>query len=703
MPARKSKKTGTVAERSAKQPQPVVKVGDRRFDMIWAAAAALLPLAMFLLTLCRSIYWGDSAELALVAEAAGVAHPTGYPLWSMMAALLAGIPLPGWTPCLAANLLSALCGAGACLVLFRLQREAGVARPWALFGSLVLASATEMWLQASVAEVYTLHVLLLLLVLLAAWRFRVVPSPGRLSALALTAGLALSNHMTSVLLAGPVLLLAAGGLFRGARAGVTGKAVLLKAAGLFLLGLLTYLYLPLRSLADPWPDYGNPETWEGFRWLVSGSQFSYLMFSSGGDYFIDELRSFAGGFPARFSPLLLILSLAGATRDWAVKAARPLAAGFTLYGALVLLHALNYRIDDKEAYFLPLYAILAFWAGKGAGLLAERSRAWALGRTKNVGPGRLLALAAVLLPVLILGEHAYRAHGLADRSRDRSLELYTAAVLASAEPGALVIVGDFNVYSAYLYGRLVQGRYRDRDCLLDYLFPFPWYLDQLGRISSGVSLPEQALQAARRDWAGRGGGRRGLEHGRRKEQTLIEIKRMIIAANLSRRPVYLHMRDDTTMKEEWAGTYPLEYRGLSYRVLPPGQRAAPRPFSADYPLFHRKPGAGRRAPHPYQRAAYHKFSDAANRLGVVFASLGKVQEARDSFDRALCYDPENYGVYRNRGLLRLELMGDEAGGRDDFGRYFDGWRASGEPSTAEIAAIERFLSSRPPRHGDGGP
>lgn len=703
MPARRTKKRTTIPERPRRQVKAAAPRGRDRSGANWAAAATAIPLCMFLLTLCRSIYWGDSTELALVADAAGVAHPTGYPLWSMAAALFARLPLPGWTPSLAANLLSALCGAAACLALFLLLREAGVARPWALFGALALASSPEMWLQAGIAEVYTLHVLLVLLVLLAACRFRAKPSSGRLYALALSAGLSLCNHMTSLLLAAPVLLLAAGSLHRPGGGGERRAAVWSRAAAIFLMGLLPYIYLPLRSLADPWPDYGNPETGEGFRWLVSGSQFSYLMFSSGVDYFTGELRDFLGQLPGRFSPWLLAVAAVGAARDWAGKRTRPLAAAFTLYATLVLAHALNYRIDDKEAYFLPVYALLAFWAGSGAGAVAKLAGDWLERRGTGRSVRRALAAAAAIVLALPLAHQAARAYHFADRSEDRSLALYTDAVFDSTEPGALVIVGDFNVYSAYLYGRLVEGRYRDFDCLLDYLFPFPWYLEQLERVSPGVSIPEAALMAARADWRARGGRLRGLEHGRRKERLLIEIKRLVIEANMASRPVYLHTRDDTTMKEEWAGIFPLDYRGLSYRVLPPGRRTAPRPYEADYPLFDRKPGASRRAPHPYQRAAYHKFSDAANRLGVILASGGLVRQAREAFDRGLAYDPDNFGIYRNRGLLRLELLGDETGGRADFRRYIDAWRASGEPATEDIAAIRRFLAGPPRTPGNGGP
>ncbi len=702
MPARSARKNTRVVVKQAEDPQ-----GPPSWSRpAWAAVSLLLPLVLFCSTLCRHIYWGDSTELALVARSAGIAHPTGYPLWSMAAALFARLPLPGWEPALAVNLLSALFGALACLALYALQRTLGTGRPMALLSTLVLATAGEMWLQCSIAEVYSLHVLMLTVVLLAAVRFHDTPSPRRLWAVALLWGLALCNHMTSVLLLVPLALLVLDGIRRNG--GLSGghnrrrTVIWAQTAGFLVLGLFPYLYLPLRSLADPWPDYGNPETWEGLRWLVAGSQFRYLMFSSGAEYAAGELKAFMAQLPLQISPWLLLLALPGCVRQWVDARQRVYAASCTLYAALVTVHALNYRIDDKEAYFLPVYVVLALWIGYGGQLLTVLSQRLISKRAGTGWVSRLPAAAVSVILFLLLLQQAMTAFPAVDRRNDRSLELYADAVIQSTEPGALVIVGDFNVYSAYLYGSLVHEKFQRYDCVLDYLFPFPWYLEQLPRVSPGVVVPQEALEAARKDWGKADGLVHGLEHGRQKEEVLKEVKRLIIEANLHRRPVYLHMRDDTTMKETWAGAYPLEYRGLSYRIATGSRPAIQKPYVADYPFFDRMPGRRHRPPHRYQLAANHKFSDAQNRLGVILASAGRVNEAFGAFNQALRHDRENYGVFRNRALLRLELLGDPDGARKDFTAYLAGWRESGEEPNRDIVAIQEFLSRQPPVGRDAG-
>jgi len=50
--------------------------------LIWAAAA--IPFAAYLLTLCPTVYVGDSGELTTAAATLGIPHPPGYPLYVLL-------------------------------------------------------------------------------------------------------------------------------------------------------------------------------------------------------------------------------------------------------------------------------------------------------------------------------------------------------------------------------------------------------------------------------------------------------------------------------------------------------------------------------------------------------------------------------------------------------------------------------------------
>src|SRR3990167_6536284 len=49
-------------------------------------------LTIYILTLSRSIYFGDSGEFITTAYTLGIAHPPGYPLYTMLAHLFTYLP-----------------------------------------------------------------------------------------------------------------------------------------------------------------------------------------------------------------------------------------------------------------------------------------------------------------------------------------------------------------------------------------------------------------------------------------------------------------------------------------------------------------------------------------------------------------------------------------------------------------------------------
>jgi hypothetical protein len=77
----------------------------------WTIAAAIVLLAgvLYFLTAARDIVVGDTPELITAAVSLGVAHPPGYPLFTMLGHLFSLLPL-GSIP-FRVNLLAAACGA----------------------------------------------------------------------------------------------------------------------------------------------------------------------------------------------------------------------------------------------------------------------------------------------------------------------------------------------------------------------------------------------------------------------------------------------------------------------------------------------------------------------------------------------------------------------------------------------------------------
>ena len=186
----------------------------------WAASiSAVLAGAVYFWTAAPNVTLLDSGEFLVAAQHLGVPHPTGYPLWTLLAWIFQLLPLgnAAWE----INLFSGVCGAaatGLAASLFssstrwmlgeRITRWRGLNFMASVSVALLFAFSASMWSQAVIAEVYTLHALLIgmFLASLYAWLRR----PESLSLLMtpfFLLALSFSNHQLSVALA-PLPLLA---------------------------------------------------------------------------------------------------------------------------------------------------------------------------------------------------------------------------------------------------------------------------------------------------------------------------------------------------------------------------------------------------------------------------------------------------------------------------------------------------------------
>lgn len=434
-------------------------------DWPWIVAQGLaffLPLAIYLRTLAVDLTFVDSGELAAVAATLGIAHPPGYPLYTLLGHLAALFPAGPVIARIA--LVSALAAALATVFLFRAawgvvaraaradevrpagdvgptgdrlagrERRAGLAGT--LGGVLLFAFASTTWSQAVIVEVYALHAALCAAVLLAC-RAAIDEPDGRGWKLGLLAfGLSMAHHLTAVLLAPTLAVTLAVMLRRRRREAETNPD---RPAGrwwrplgdtwIALLPLLLYAYLPLRSRQDPVMNWDYPETWRRLWMHVSARQYQGHLGSQG--FRMEELTRFFGTqLPAEATLLLPLAALAGAIvlarrRPGILLMSAPLVIGVVAYN-------LAYPIADIQVYYLPALLVFAFWAaiasGRGAARLARAGR----------GPG-LLALAIAAAVAAAPLARNFRAN---DRRGYRDAAWFVHDALALADSGAVIFSAD---------------------------------------------------------------------------------------------------------------------------------------------------------------------------------------------------------------------------------------------------------------------
>ncbi len=413
--------------------------------------AALVAVALFVvyaLGACRSIYVGDSGELVAASHLLGVPHPTGYPLY-VMAGKLWSLLVPVGSVAFRMSLFSAAAAALACAGLYALLRRARLGAVAALVAAGLLAFAPSFWSQANVQRVYALNALFVVAATAAAWRWHETRSPRAFVAVAFLCGLGAANHTFMGFYA-----LAFGVFAPASEPGLLRRPGLIAAAACATVGgLLPYLYLPLRSRADPRLDWGDPETLDAFLGVVLRRGFWERRWLEGPEDVLvvaaDWLLSLGSELAWVGTALAVIGIAAGRRRGWPVGL--PVAVMLANVAALAL-HGSRSDIFLWHRYYVPSYAMAALLAGLGCQWLVER-----------VPPGlRALRVAPLLLPAA-LGVLGWSAH---DRSRFRVAEAFSEQVLASLPPGAHLAASDDNVLFSLIYLHFVEGRRPDVNLIL---------------------------------------------------------------------------------------------------------------------------------------------------------------------------------------------------------------------------------------------
>ena len=402
-------------------------------------------MGVYLSTMAQTFFGLDSAEFSTAAYRLGVPHATGYPLYLMLGKLFTYLPVGdiGYRVNLMTGVFSALTVTVLYLLILHLTRRVVLSLAMALF----LGFSYYFWTQSVAAEVYTLHTFLTGLVFLFLLKWDSARDNRFLYAAAGIWGLSFGNHMSTVLL-GPAF-----GFF--ILSAMYQRAFkwrdLLPMGGLFLLGLTTYAYLPLRYLTDAVPHIGffdgtgtynriNLASVDGMWWMLSGKEFQIFVFAYDIPGAFKEFGRYLSWLFESFLGIGVVLGVVGIGRQ-AITRPRLFGLFFLAFAANVVFFV-NYGAADKFTMFLPTYLIWTVWMAEGAVFLLETIRdhkptePW---RPLRVASQTLAAVpwekAALVLPLAaLLINFTY-----ADVSSDRDARNLYTGILSGFEDDALVL------------------------------------------------------------------------------------------------------------------------------------------------------------------------------------------------------------------------------------------------------------------------
>lgn len=478
---------------------------------------------LYTLTLSPAISVGDSPELISSAYTLGIAHPPGYPLFSLLGKLASFIPI-GDSIAYRVNLLSAFLAGISVLFLYltiieairlvRMESRDFHSNPGTLesstpstidnlsafLGSIIFAVSPLFWSQAVMAEVYTLNAAFFTGLLWLGLRWMNQGSRGQetsrtlepwdprtLYLISFLWGLSLGNHHTMIAF-GPVFLVFAwlnkGPRGQGAKGsrGFHWNPGTLSFLAFFLLGLSVYLYLPIRSVQNPFMDWGDTERLGGFLDVLLRRQFGL----GSRDYSIErtflQLSYYFTLLREQFMAPGLIIGILGGL--FFIKR-KPFTFTFTLtlflaYGLITVLF-LNPAREDLYAIDVmvaPSFAIFSIWIGIGllflySGVVALFMRGPVEGRERRISI--FLTLIFLSIPLTLLWTNLNKN----DQSGNTFAYDYAKDVLGSIEPnGVLFVEADLSLFPLW-YMQYVEGVRKDVAVLDVDMLMLPWFKGQL--------------------------------------------------------------------------------------------------------------------------------------------------------------------------------------------------------------------------------
>ena len=408
----------------------------------WDSLACFLAsLLLYVATAAPSVatVFDDSLEFHVTLPTLGIAHPSGYPLYTLLGKL-STLLIPFRDPAGRANLFSALAAGLAIGVLYAVAKRLTGNRPAAAVATTAFAISPGWWSQAVLAEVYALHGLLMILFIYLLLRWEAAIAGRWLIAAAAVLGLGLAHHrMIALLLPGALvfILWSDRSLLRQPR-----RWIVPIAAG--LTPLLLYAYLPIRGQVVGSLDGTFMPTLDGtLNWITARA---YSVFLTGNPFGVQrDAGFFVGLFLGQVGALLTLAAFAGLVIGWRYHLRRFFF--LLLATAATVAFGVSYKVQDIDVFFIPAFMLIALWGAIGLAPAFDSAmvHASSLGRGLRLPRwtrSLVLGGAALLIAGVALAEPisaARRDWTQRDLSQAWGVYDYGQDLLAAVAPGGRVV------------------------------------------------------------------------------------------------------------------------------------------------------------------------------------------------------------------------------------------------------------------------
>lgn len=419
---------------------------EANWDRLSACGLGLGVFTLYSVTLCRTVFWYDSAELVTAAVTLGNTHPPGYPLYAMLGQVFTWLP---FEPAVAVNLMSAAFAALAVAFVFLVGRELGLGRGPALIGAATLGASSVFWANAVVAEVYCPAVATSAVVLYLLLRGVNESRTSWCIGAAFVAGLGLGLHMSVATL----------GVGFAWLVWLSGRDVrtLLASGGAALLGSLVFLYVPLRAAQEPPLNVCDPSGIEQLVWYLGGGAYrSWFSATSG---LMERSLQIGGSFVEQLGWVGMGIATAGFV--WLSRRNPKLSLAFVLMAAGNIAFFFDYQVHDIEVFLLHTTMVLCCLVGAGSQALVDL-----VAKATPEDRSRVAVILANVALLLLPGQLAYSGYGPTNLRDFDETEPFIAAASSTLPDHAVILnfgtPDEWRKHAVFgMYAQLVRGERND--------------------------------------------------------------------------------------------------------------------------------------------------------------------------------------------------------------------------------------------------
>ena len=402
----------------------------------------ILTFAIYCFSLCPSVYLIDSGELAAVSYTLGIAHPTGYPLYTLISYFFAHLP---GEPIVNLNVFSALCSLVAALFLYLATKRITQNHLIGIICLSLFAFSPTIWRTSITNEVYPLTGLFVVLIIYLLLR---LTSDREFYLIMYLVGLSFTNHMIVSAAVLPIFCYLV--FVYWPRIGKILIGILFA-----ILGVSLYGYLLARTWGGAELAWGNTYNLQRLIWHITGKQYQVWMFSlTTPEIWRNVLNGF-GILLKDFLFVMLVPVFIGLYRLFGAERKK-----FWLFSSIFLLnfiYTINYSIPDVESYYIPGFIALIFVFAYGLKFIARYLK-WFI-----------VLPVALAIPII-----NYRACTL----RDNSFGLnFGRAHIEQLPESSLMICPYWDIYSPTIYLRKVKHIRTDLVIIDKELLRRTWYIN----------------------------------------------------------------------------------------------------------------------------------------------------------------------------------------------------------------------------------